>query len=572
MIAKLQQIAPKRLKDIHLLTGFHIILFIFLLVFIQSLLYALHIAIAWWLFPVTLSLVTLSLWCLYDAKLGKKLIGAGLFLLFIISAIGLSGYVLDNSYDGNAYHKAAIGSLAHGWNPVWSSLDTFNNQTTTSPKLTETHALWTDHYPKAQWIYSAVVYKATGTIESGKSLLLLLMAATFLILYSYLKKRLTWLLAGVISLLAVGNPVAIAQVFSYYNDGILVTLLLLFVTGLVMTIDKSRKLSQTYIYIDILLIMSCALLVNIKFTGAAYAAIYALIFAVFILWKRNDYKGLRAIKRLAMAGCAAIIIGIFIIGLSTYPKNFIKNHHPLYPLYGSGSVDIISFLEPPGFSDKSRIEKLSISLFSPSSSGTNPQDQAPKLPFSVSKEEVDSLRVADTHLGGFGVFFGGIVLLSALLCIIYVKDGYRLLRNGAFSAEAALLLIPLIATVATVALLSESWWARYVPQLYWLPVLLVILLAIKKKKIVATSLAIIMLSNFAIIAYAQVTTNYQATSLHRQQINFLKSRCYKSPEVITGAFSGNAYNLYDACYNISLAKSPPEGKKSKTVYDTKIYY
>jgi len=573
MRINLRQLIPSQLSDIYFLLGFHIILFIFLLVFMQSLLYAFQASVVWWIFPLILSLVTLSLWHLYNAKISQKTAGVGVLLLCIISAIGISGYILDNSYDGNAYHKAAIGSLAHGWNPVWDTIETFNNQPTTSPRLAETHSLWTNHYPKAQWIYSAILYKMTGNIESGKSLLILLMTAAFFILYSYLKLRLNRLLAGIVSLIAVCNPVAIAQIFSYYNDGILGSLLIVFTIALVMVIDKSRnKPGGLHLYITLLLVMVCALLINIKFTGLVYAAIYAFVFMAFIVWRRNDYKDLRLIRRLLFIGCASLLIGIFVIGLSTYPKNFIKNQHPLYPLYGSGAVDIITFLEPPGFSEKNRADKLYISLSGTSSNNKNPENQAMKVPFSVTKEEVDSFGAPDVHIGGFGVFFGGIIYLSLLLCIIYLKKGYRHLRERGISLETSLLLVPLVATITTVALLSDSWWARYVPQLYWLPILLLVILAIKRKYLAVVILSVIMVCNLAVIAYAQIKTNYEATSLHHQQIDSLISRCNKYPKINPGAFSGNAYNLYDACNRVSVIKTPPAGKKPYSVYNTTVYY
>lgn len=44
----------------------------------------------------------------------------------LASAVGVAAVTVDYSWDGNNYHKMAVGALAHGWNPVWQSIFDFD--------------------------------------------------------------------------------------------------------------------------------------------------------------------------------------------------------------------------------------------------------------------------------------------------------------------------------------------------------------------------------------------------------------------------------------------------------------
>ena len=47
-------------------------------------------------------------------------------ILIIFSSFYFNGKVIDTSYDGNAYQKAAIGLLKNGWNPVYETSEEFD--------------------------------------------------------------------------------------------------------------------------------------------------------------------------------------------------------------------------------------------------------------------------------------------------------------------------------------------------------------------------------------------------------------------------------------------------------------
>ncbi|MCP4150516.1 MAG: hypothetical protein GY757_22410, partial [bacterium] len=147
-----------------------------------------------------------------------------LFLIILAASFFISKSIYDFSWDGMAYHQPGIIALAEGWNPFHQPvLESFNELYHNQPKNI---TLPINHFTKASWITAASVYKATGHLEPGKMFHILYMAALFLVAVRFLSyfKRIAKTSNITISLLAALNPVAICQVFSFYNDGQLYSL------------------------------------------------------------------------------------------------------------------------------------------------------------------------------------------------------------------------------------------------------------------------------------------------------------------------------------------------------------
>ena len=213
------------------------------------------------------------------------------FILTIVSSIIINFFFYDTTHDGNTYHKTAIGMLKYGWNPVYESIDSYNEKLDDSLKLNTTHAIWNDHYANGTWIYASSVYSLTNSIETGKSIYCIIGFATFLIAISFLSKILKKnLLAVALAILITVNPVFVSQMFSYYNDGVLGNLLIILLISLTLMIsDKFKEVKSENYFLTFVLI---SLLINIKFTGLAYAGIYCLAYYLYIAVKkdlRNEY-------------------------------------------------------------------------------------------------------------------------------------------------------------------------------------------------------------------------------------------------------------------------------------------
>ncbi len=128
-------------------------------------------------------------------------------------------HVYDTSYDGMTYHAEAVLGLLKGYNPYHGSL--------LEPSQ-PSYEFWVNHYPKVPWFFGAIVAHATGNFQAGKSYHMLLASAVLFYAYAFFRQR--WLTPGNAALLAIAsamNPVVICQMFSYYVDSALASLLTL---------------------------------------------------------------------------------------------------------------------------------------------------------------------------------------------------------------------------------------------------------------------------------------------------------------------------------------------------------
>ena len=111
--------------------------------------------------------------------------------ILILLSLFLNSKVMDFSYDGNTYHKATIGLLKEGWNPVYETASEFDNSRKNKIYIENSSSeLWTDCYARATHIFQANAYALTGSIESGKAVNTLSILSLFLIIFSYLSLKL----------------------------------------------------------------------------------------------------------------------------------------------------------------------------------------------------------------------------------------------------------------------------------------------------------------------------------------------------------------------------------------------
>ena len=86
-----------------------------------------------------------------------------------------------------------------------------------------------------------------------------------------------------------------------------------------------------------------------------------------------------------------------------------------------------------------------------------------KLPCTVSLTEIKHFASPDVRVGGFGPLFGGALLLAIVVSglLLWRYPGRRCEHNG------QIVLMALIG--AKTLLFSETWWARFAPQLWLIP-------------------------------------------------------------------------------------------------------
>lgn len=397
-----------------------------------------------------------------NIKLIKQLIVIGGYLFLLIISPFLFNKTYDLTVDGNSYHKSAIAFIKNGWNPIYQSSREFQKNNVDIVKIGDDSRvdIWIDHYPKATWIISAVIYNMTGNIESGKVINFIFSIMLLIISYNLLRKILDKKYASIISLLLVLNPIMISQFFSYYLDGLVGVLFLLEIFILLLINPKEK--TNIWLFISLMSIIS--IFTNLKFTGLVFSGVIAAIYYFYwLIIYRKDKDIINIFKRWTLNFLIIFLVSILVVGLTSYVRNTVAKKNPLYPLIGKDKIDIITTMQPKSFVNKNMFEKFYISLFSKTENVTYFSDGPKlKLPIKVYKSEIDNLMIPDVRIGGFGPLFAMIFIFSLLIfiysfIIIYKKDKKKIIY----------ILLPLLSILISMILVKEIWWARYVPQLYF---------------------------------------------------------------------------------------------------------
>ncbi|MBD0378919.1 hypothetical protein [Paenibacillus sedimenti] len=404
-------------------------------------------------------------------KLGITLLPVCVILLL---AVWGSGLIYDTSFDGQGYHQLAAFSIHNGWNPIYE------------PEFHD--SLWVNHYPKGIWVLAAAIYTLTGHLESGKAVNLIVMIASFCATFGTLLK--CWslyepqvqerkqimpvflrpLMALLLAVCAACNPVTLVQLLTNYNDGAIASLLLTLISACICyAVSHDRKALS-------LAAIAVVILVNIKFTAIAYAGLICtwLVVALIVLELRKDGANgwslgkrlfhswkrppvLRAI--LVLMGSA--LVGLVVFGWNPYVVNAMNYGHPFYPLTGKNAIDIMTLNSPHNFIGENRLKTFLLSYTSKTVDAITPMDATRAMLWPIPWEDFQHVNV-DTRVAGFGPLSPWILIGSAftwvLVCIFRP-------RTAAFST------LLILALLTTVFINPEPWWARYVPQLWLVPLL-----------------------------------------------------------------------------------------------------
>ncbi len=431
----------------------------------------------------------------------------------------LGSYFYDVSWDGQAHHQEGVIQLARGWNPVSTELQT-------RQEFEKNLFLMENTAPKAVEIAEACIYAITNHIESAKII-------NFLLIFG------TWFLAAAalctfdaisaphaigLAALATFNPVVVSQSTTFYVDGHLACTLLCLIATLVLfwktrTVAVAGLMSIVSIYF-----------INIKFTAVVYFVVIAAGYLAVSVWQRR--WGL--FKAAAGVFALTFVFGVGVFGFNPYVLNTLHHGHPLYPFYPllpRGDINSIYNERPEVFTPMNRMHKLADSLLAES---TIDRDVRLKIPFSVTLEELRQMSYPDARLGGFGPLFGGTLILTSALALAGLT---RITANRLIYAVCAIIVMSVLAN-------PEPWWARYVPQLWLVPLLLVAFLdtgqsrhAIRWLRVVILAL---MVANTALIVGSNAYEQTRNTRNVAWQLRQLRDR---SLEVEFREFRSNRIRL-----------------------------
>lgn len=531
-------------------------IFITLIIVITSIIFIFGGRIFKYLLLIIYALTAIGYLFIRRKNFKKEVISIAIATLVFIAATFISTYIYDGTPDGNTYHKLAVGSMKNGWNPVWSDVEDFNKDKGNAFDILKDNVniKWVNTYAKGSEIYGAVVYSFTNNIESGKSYNMLFVFIGLFIAYKVLRQlKLNAWKSILLSLIIALNPISLTQLTNYYLDGVLSICLFL----IILIIMNREKLKEKIYYL--ILALSIIWCCSVKFTGLAFAGVFCGIFYLYnivYLYIKNKKEIKNYLIKDTIFYAVVVIISVLIVGSSSYTRNFIKNGHPFYPLYGKGHVENMVLKEMPiSMQDDNRV-MIFIKGISSKSENSSPSyselNNQPdwKIPFTVTKEELYNFTVPDIRIGGFGYFFGGVFILSIIGTVIYI---IKFIKQKQYDELARNVLFLLIATILVLAL-DGSYWARYIPYVFMFPILTIYNLFNLDKKnkfynISALIICMFLLLNSILILFVQVKSTYINNGYRRGQIYEFRVYASEHEEVEIKldhhGIQGVQYNLDD---------------------------
>jgi len=448
----------------------------------------------------------------------------------------MSLLVYDQTYDGQLYHQETVIQLARGWNPLRGDLDV--RAVPSDEARPHINGL-----ARGAEVAAAAVYVWSDSIELGKLCNAMLIAAAFFAALAALLsfEAISIARAILISLILALNPVSICQTFSFYVDGQLAALLLCLSAFLALFIRTGQRRYAT------MAMMTVAMLLSVKSTAAAFAPIYVAAALLWLMCQRQRGRALDAL----LAGVAGAVIGIF-ISLSPYMTNTLRHGHPLYPFRGPQSFGYDwRRTRPADFNEMNRFERLFRSIAS------MPDDDYAGGHFAPSRltapmffwppRRLGWFAYPDVRVGGFGPFFSGALVLGVVAIALTRRR----------EAVAAVALV--VAVLLSVVIHPECWWARFCPQLYAMPTVLVIAATISPSKAAgraALAATVVLWLNALFVAGSYIVAQVHWNGALRRQLAELRG----SPRPILIDFSdfrSHRVRLSEA--GVKFLEVPPAG-------------
>lgn len=459
-----------------------------------------YMPISFLIFFFTLAFLT----CKTEKKYFVKSILAQIIVLFdfIILTGVLCCLIPDASYDGITYHQAMIILLKLGLNPIYDNVSTFTN----NQEYVFTSSIpYVENFLKFHETIGANIYNIFGRIELTKiTNYIFMLCSLCYCVYTLRNFELSEFKSWFWTFVLIYNPICVYQCLSNYVDGIFYYLFLILIFSLInftKGFDCNKNLYLTCI--------STVIFSNLKLTGLFTAVIIALVFLTL-------YRSKKVIVSFLIATVLIIITGI-----NPYFTNIQKGRNAFYPVIQNSVLDanrdfmVTSY--PQGFENKNRLEKFAFSIFAVSKnlSPLINSDDKPrlKIPFTISND--DKFIFEDMRLAGFGYFFSGILLGTLILSPFLRfnnKDDKKI-----FWTIISIIIISVIGN-------HEAWWARFVPQFWLLPVLILLFFNInnqnsKKILIPVFTLAIICIINSSIINFQYFDDRIKQTFEYNNYVN-----------------------------------------------------
>jgi hypothetical protein len=516
------------------LTGFGLINTVVFSFILLSLTFIVGCRLAAWHFPLALGLSLLLNYSaashFFAGKSSPVFIRSTLMILIIITlSIFISVLFFDISSDGQMYHMESAIQMKAGWNPFKHELPLNFNQ-----------AIWLNHYGKGVEDPQATIYAFTNRLETTKSTNFIMLAASFCLSMCFLLRlnRFSFRKNIFFSFLLAFNPVTFYQLLNTYLDGQLSSFLLCFIAvACLLFLDTNR-------YFLFLLASILIIVINIKFTALVFAGIFtAGMLMVFLVSKRRQ-----AFKKVFVVSALASQFSIGVVGYFPYMINIISYHDIFYPGLKVLKSEAAKFTAPR-IVHKNQLSKFFISFFSHTDNLHFTVTKDPviksKIPFTLNKTDLfNASKPYVVYMAGLGPFFSGICL-SAIVIFCYGLWGLN-------DRKALLPVILMAGTVLfSVLIISESWYVRYVPQLWFFPLILLISSEMDTRNVlrrVRNLLYVLMLVNIA-FCLASFPYIYYKSAQIKYELDQLKASKQTIPVEFTYFTSNRVrFKEYDIPY------------------------
>lgn len=403
--------------------------------------------------------VAISLWFILFTVWGSRLTDLVSWVRLVCSAIVLGwlfwgmeyvSWMYDTSFDGQWYHFDAVLNLVNGWNPFYHYL---------LPEQTSLSDLYLNHFPKLSWITSSCIYAFTGKMETIKvfsyyflPVMVFLPAYT---LFRLMTLSLWWTLP--FAFILAFNPIVMLSLYSCMNDGVIYAL---FLSACCMALLYLADGKPFHLWATVILL---SLLANFKYTTTIYAGLSGLVFFVWI-WVSKKQK----LKQLVWPAMVCALLTICWWGYPSFITNMTHMGNPVYPMMEKNQLAgffVKEKIYPADFLDMNVAERLWASIISLPSWRNNPLSSEPRTLFKV-PAYLEGYYAGTSDLAAMGPFFAESVIYCTIL---FVLSLVFISKRKTFY-----LLFMVLLLWVTVLINPECWILRYVPQLWMIPVVLLI--------------------------------------------------------------------------------------------------
>lgn len=477
------------------------------------------------------------LWKLSPAKkvfVVNLLVVVGLWL----GCLGMASLSRDrangNYMDGHYYHKPGIIFLAEGWNPVWQpDLASFiKNHGWSSQEINYSH---TAYFPKGQWVIGGITYCMTGIIDAGDYVNLLLIIISIPLFYHLLR---TWLkssssLVLLAAFLLALNVVAVEEINTGMIDGNLGLCFLFFLLSSVVWLKTGEKK-----WLPVMLgsaIYGCTL----KHTAPVYFGIAGISYSLPVVWDFFQNRISQNNKVLICGGVwkksqchwwllvGTIFIMVILCGWNPYVTNTWNHASPFYPLHTFDEVhhpkeDILApWYQEDNFRNASPWQRFVYTILIAGQTSHQSINTTDTAQTNVNINDLDYFPFYSIKRDHRSFF---LLLVFSLSLLFLVKKWEYWLVIGTI--------------ILTILVQPHSWWERFIPQMFALPVLIWISLHsqiveespnLKRRWTMMTSaLLVVLLTNNSWVLFSRLIENANALLLEAREVELLQSPdlCY----------------------------------------------